>query len=253
MSEQVESIMSEPLESKEPLHYDAIFRPILSGNAFEETIERLAQAVKLGVVAPGSKLPPERELVTRLQVSRATLREAIRVLEQSGYLEAQRGRSGGTFVVHRITKTSESEARSIAQKMGNSLLDALDFRWAIEPAVAELAALRAQPTTVAWLKSLLEDVRTVSASSYRQADSRFHLAIAEATGTQSLITAVADVQMRLSDLLATIPLLDTALHHSDQQHEKILDAIIACDGKRARIEMEEHVMATANLLRGFLG
>jgi len=233
--------------------YDLIFRPVHPTNAFEETIERLAQAIKLGVVPPGSRLPSERELVTHFQISRATLREAIRALELAGYLEAQRGRSGGTFVVYRTSEASEADARRLLQEMGDHLPDVLDFRWAIEPATAELAAQRAQPADIEWLYSLLEEIRSIPRLEYRRVDARFHLAIAELTGSRSLITAVTDIHMQLNDLLAAFPLLDASLRHSNQQHEQIVRSIAAHDGKRTSAEMEEHIMATANLLRGFLG
>ncbi len=252
MSKQLESIPTEQDEHRESPSYDTIFRPVHTANAFEETVERLAQAVKLGVVAPGAKLPPERELVAMLGVSRATLREAIRVLEQSGYLRAHRGRSGGTFVVDRAQPPSENDARHLAQQMGNTLLDVLDFRWAVEPAVAELAATRATPEHIERLKSLLQVMRPLPRSDYRRADAQFHLAIAEIT-SQSLINAVVSIQMQLTDLLASIPLLEPNLRHSDQQHHAMVEAIRCGDGKRARAIMEEHVLATANLLRGFLG
>ena len=77
----------------------AVFRAVRTGNAFEETVERLLEGVKLGVYAPGDRLPPERELTRRLGVSRITLREALRELAAAGYVETKRGRFGGTFVI----------------------------------------------------------------------------------------------------------------------------------------------------------
>src|SRR5512132_1788780 len=85
------------------LAVDVVFRPIRTGNAFEEAVERVLHAIKLGVVTAGERLPPERDLAVRLGVSRVTLREAIKVLEQAGYVESVRGRSGGTFVTYRAT------------------------------------------------------------------------------------------------------------------------------------------------------
>src|SRR3954449_4493469 len=76
-----------------------MWRPVRGGNAFEITVARLAQAIRLGLVPVGERLPPERELAERLQVSRVTLREAIGALREAGFLESRRGRSGGTFVV----------------------------------------------------------------------------------------------------------------------------------------------------------
>ena len=88
------------------LAVEVVFRPIRSGNVFEETVERVLHAIKLGVVTAGERLPAERELAVRLGVSRMTLRDALRVLEQAGYVESHRGRSGGTFVTYRATPGS---------------------------------------------------------------------------------------------------------------------------------------------------
>jgi GntR family transcriptional regulator, transcriptional repressor for pyruvate dehydrogenase complex len=77
---------------------EAVFMPVQPASTFEETVERLGSAIRLGLLAPGAQLPPERELATRLRISRSTLRQALTALVQSGHLISQRGRSGGTFV-----------------------------------------------------------------------------------------------------------------------------------------------------------
>ena len=73
----------------------AVFSPVPVRNAFEVTVERLAQGIKLGVLIEGDRLPPERELSSTFGVSRVTLREALRALEQAGRIEIRRGRQGG--------------------------------------------------------------------------------------------------------------------------------------------------------------
>jgi GntR family transcriptional repressor for pyruvate dehydrogenase complex len=78
---------------------DALFRPVRAGNAFEETVSRLLQAIRLGIVPPGDALPAERDLAMRFSVSRDTVRDAIRSLSDAGFLVSRRGRYGGTFVV----------------------------------------------------------------------------------------------------------------------------------------------------------
>src|SRR5258705_3278808 len=77
---------------------EAVFRPLRVGNSLEDTVARLMQTIRLGVVAPGEALPSERELALRFSVSRDTVREAIRELSDAGYLVPRRGRYGGTFV-----------------------------------------------------------------------------------------------------------------------------------------------------------
>src|SRR5919198_5732754 len=121
---------------------DAVFRPVRAGNAFEEAVERLLQSIKLGLVAPGERLPPERDLATRLGVSRVTLREAIRALQQAGYVESRRGRYGGTFVNATLPRARRVGLRRLARELGPSLDDALTFREVLETGAAEAAAAR---------------------------------------------------------------------------------------------------------------
>lgn len=232
----------------------AVFRPLKTGNIFEETVERLAQTIKLGVVARGERLPSERELAERLNVSRVTLREAIKALQQAGFVESRRGRAGGTFVVYEANRPPTGDARRVARLMGGvELFDALDFRLVVEPGAAELAAERAlDDSGRSYLRSCLRAVQTATTKAHRVADSRLHLAIAEVSGSASLAAAVTDVQMRLNELLAAIPVLARNIDHSNAQHAAIVNAILAGNARRARSAMEEHVAGTAALLRGFL-
>ena len=76
----------------------SLFKPVQPPTAFEQTVERLATAIKLGFLPPGGQLPPERELARQLEISRTTLRQALTALTQSGLVTTSRGRRGGTFV-----------------------------------------------------------------------------------------------------------------------------------------------------------
>ena len=74
---------------------EAVFAPVHSQTAFEETVDRLGTAIKLGLLPPGTRLPAERELCARLGIARSTLRQALVALGQSGHLHATRGRAAG--------------------------------------------------------------------------------------------------------------------------------------------------------------
>src|SRR5919197_3048374 len=187
---------------------ETVFRAVRGGNAFEETVERLLQAIKLGLVRTGDRLPAERDLAVRLGVSRMTLREAIRELQRAGYVESRRGRFGGTFVVYRPDAAAASgDVRAIARRMGESLDDALAFRRVLEVGAVELAAARRLTADQrGYLGQRLAECTAAPPAEYRQHDSRLHLAFAELAGSPSLVAAVADVRMRLNELLDAIPL-----------------------------------------------
>lgn len=233
---------------------DAVLRPVREGNTFEEAVQRILQAIKLGAATAGQRLPAERELAKRLGISRVTLREALRALIDAGYVESRRGRSGGTFVTYRPDEHPAAEPPSRSEVIGR-LDDILMLRRAVEPGVAELAAER--PLEEAARQRLSARLAEVPANgaraAHRMADARLHLAIAEVTGSAALVAAVADVQMSLGDLLAAIPVLATNIEHSHDQHRAIVQAILDGEPQQARTHMRAHVEATAALLRGFLG
>ena len=232
---------------------DAVFRPVRTGNPFEEAVERLLQAIKLGVVVPGDRLPSERDLAARLNVSRVTLREAIHALAEAGYVESRRGRYGGTFVNEHLPKSHRNPAKRLARELGDGLEDALVLRSALETGAAEAAAARAlSEAEREHLCRCLAETSAATLTDYRRLDSRLHLAIAEVTGSPSLTSATADVRMRLNELLDAIPLLERNIQHSNDQHQAIVDAILADDPEAARRAMQEHLSGTAALLRAFL-
>jgi len=230
----------------------ALFRPVRTRNAFEETVERLLQAIRLGVAAPGEKLPAERDLAARLGVSRVTLRDAIRAIADAGYVESRRGRYGGTFVVAALP----GNPRSTKDAPAGELEDVLTLRGVLETGAAEAAAARTlTPADRQHLSAALVDVAgvsTVDQAEYRRRDSRLHLAIAEVTASPSLTSAVADIRTRVNELLDAIPLLAANIEHSNAQHQTIVAAILTGDAAAARLAMAEHLEGTAALLRGFL-
>ena len=225
-----------------------------AGNAFEETLERLLTAIKLGIVTPGARLPPERDLAERLSVSRVTLREAMRALQQSGYVESRRGRYGGTIVKEVLPKLNKTAARRLAKQTGADLEDVLVLREVLEVGAAERAAVnRHDDADAKHLTACLHDCEHATGlADYRRLDSRFHLAVAEVAGSPSLTAAVAKSRMRVHGFLDAIPLIERNVVHSETQHAKIVAAIIAGDREAARLAMAEHLSATAALLRGFL-
>ena len=93
------------------------------------------------MVAPGEKLPAERELAVQLGISRVTLREAIRALQDAGYLEVRRGRYGGAFVTYVPPVPGAADLRQVVADMGAAdLADALTFRMAVECGAAQVLA-----------------------------------------------------------------------------------------------------------------
>jgi DNA-binding FadR family transcriptional regulator len=224
-----------------------LFRPVRSGNAFEDTVARLLQTIRLGVVAPGEALPAERELAARFSVSRDTVREAIRSLSDAGYLVARRGRYGGTFV------TTDLPTAVAVAPTAPDIDDVLGLRSILEVGAARAAAERELGASDReLLLARLSETESATGADYRRLDSRLHLAIAEVVGLPSLISLIADNRTRVNALLDGIPLLRRNIVNSNQQHAEIVAAILDGDGRRAAEQMAEHLAGSAALLHGFL-
>ncbi|MGH3627314.1 MAG: FadR/GntR family transcriptional regulator, partial [Sciscionella sp.] len=170
-----------------------------------------------------------------------------------GYVESRRGRYGGTFVNQVLPVPRELRAEDLARQLGGALEDALTLRAVVEAGAAEMAAAGTlTPANRRQLRTRLAETAVAELGDYRRKDSRLHLAIAEVTASPSLISAVADVRMRLNELLDSIPLLPPNIEHSNRQHAQIVTAILDGDPEGARQAMAEHLQGTAALLRGFL-
>ncbi|CAN5123604.1 GntR family transcriptional regulator [soil metagenome] len=232
---------------------DTVLRAVRGRHAFESCVEQLATAIRLGVYPRGSTLPPERELAERMGVSRATLREAIVALRAADFVNTTRGRGGGTVVSYRAKRPSARSAPALMSR-SEELLDTLVFRRVVEPGACHIAATRELSAEQRnFLVTAHDEVATATdPAKHRQADSRFHLAIAAVTDSALTVRSVTEVQADLHDMLSAIPVLDVNIEHSSQQHRAILDAILKREPTKARRVMESHCDDSAALLRGLL-
>jgi GntR family transcriptional repressor for pyruvate dehydrogenase complex len=225
----------------------AVFEPVQPPTTFEETVERLGTAIRLGILSPGLRLPSERELAEQLGISRSTLRQAITTLVQSGHLTSVRGRGGGTFVVHEPPIAEGSPAGPVRPDWR----EVLDLRIAIEIGAATLAATRASEDDLTLMRGCVERMAAASEfDDYRRADIRFHMAIAEASGVPRLMTLVGEVEAEVSELIAHIAHPPEVLDHSNAEHARMIDAFQRRDGARAVRVLRRHLEGTEHILAG---
>ncbi|MET9732320.1 FCD domain-containing protein [Streptomyces sp. NPDC006458] len=228
-----------------------VLRPVRAGNGFEEALEQILQVVRLGLVPAGGRLPAERELAERLGISRVTLREVLKVLQDQGLVESRRGRYGGTFVLARADGGGEDELRR--RVAGVDVEDVLRFREVLEVGAVELCAAHGlTEERAARLREALARTHDAPLTDYRRLDTLLHLTLAELSGSPSLTAQYAAVRAGVNDLLDCIPLLVRNLEHSQRQHTALVEAVLDGDADAAREIMREHCAGTAALLRGFL-
>ncbi|MFE7570168.1 FadR/GntR family transcriptional regulator [Streptomyces sp. NPDC057539] len=245
---------NEPVDPPDADPLTPVLRPVRAGNGFEEALEQILQVVRLGLVAGGERLPAERELAERLRISRVTLRDVLKVLQDQGLLESRRGRYGGTFVRPRPDTPARGAEEELRRRVaGVDIEDVLRFREVLEVGAAELCA--GHPLTGEQrerLRSALAATQDAPLTEYRRLDTMLHLTLAELSGSATLTAQYAAVRATVNDLLDCIPLLVRNLEHSQRQHTALVEAVLDGDVDGAREIAREHCGGTAALLRGFL-
>ena len=227
---------------------EAVFQPVRPPTTFEETVERLGTAIRLGLLAPGSQLPPERELAGELRISRSTLREALTTLTQSGHLVAHRGRGGGTFVAE-----SPPLAELGSEPLGQQAWAVLEHRVAIETGAVILACERAGDDDLDRLDELVDTMgEHGDFEVYRRADVRFHIGIAEAAHSPRLLAEMTEVQGSMSGLIGLIAHPPQVLSHANGQHRDLVRLLRRSEATRAVGLMREHMEGTEHILSGLL-
>jgi GntR family transcriptional regulator, transcriptional repressor for pyruvate dehydrogenase complex len=227
----------------------AVFEPVQTATMFEETVERLGTAIRLGLLAPGDRLPPERDLADQFGIARSTLRQALTSLTESGHLVAHRGRGGGTFVAD----TPPMAESTRVELSGGHWRELLDYRVAVEVGTVVLAAERIDAAGLARLRDLVETMRMPGEFSiFRRADVFFHLGLAEATGSPRLVSAMTELQGEMSELIAHIAHPIPVLEQSNAQHADLVRLLERRDACRAARLIREHVQGTEKVLIGLL-
>jgi DNA-binding FadR family transcriptional regulator len=241
-------------ETQEPLAVAraVVFSPVAEPGPVEQTVRRLGEALGLGLLEVGERLPPEPELAERLGIAPMTLRQALAILREAGYVETRRGRGGGTFVRRAAPPPPLRKARERLRSLTvDDLRDLTDYRVAVAGASAELAATRASQAELEGMRILVEEMAAPPAfESFRRADSRFHVAIASAAKSPRLTAAETRLQTEVGDLMRLIPHPPEALRVSNGQHRGILEAISRRDPGAARLLTEQHVRGTGDFLLG---
>jgi GntR family transcriptional regulator, uxu operon transcriptional repressor len=209
--------------------------------------ERIQELIRRQGISAGARLPPERELAALLEVSRASLREALIALELGGVVEVRGG--SGVYV------NQEPRSPAAVPEAGPGPFEVLSARSVIETEVAAMAAKNASGAALdAILAAMLEMERShEDRSSNEQADRNFHLAIARASGNAALVGVIdylwrqrSNLWHRLKEHYRTEELRKATL----LDHRAIFDAIAARDPAAARKAMRTHLQRVSRTFAG---
>ena len=213
--------------------------PIRPRQRYEQVADRLAADIRAGRLAPGERLPSERDLARRLEVGRASVREAIAALQVAGMVETRPG--SGSFV-------AAGAAERTREDRDSSPSDLLEARELLEPAVARLAAQRGRPDdeVEALLAAMEQAAGDGNLAGWNDCDRRFHRRIAALTGN-AVVLELADriaavmnepLWQRLRDDSIAVP-GRTTLHLAE--HRMIYEAIADGDADAAELYATQHI------------
>lgn len=211
----------------------------------EEVFSALVQAISIGELRAGDKLPPEGQLATEFDVAPMTLRQALQQLRDLGFVDTRRGRNGGTYIKDDIAARLESLFRE-QEVTVVGLRDLTDWRRAISGEASALAAERGTAEELKLLAGYADEYHQVylHTAERRLADSRFHIFIAEMARNPHLLEAEREIQEQLTRVLRVFPQAASDCGHDFAQHVGLLEAIEQADSERARTELQQHVEAT---------
>ncbi len=214
--------------------------PVRPADLTENVVRQLKACILRGIIKPGERLPPERELATLLKISRGSLRQALKALQVMGVLEVIQG--SGAY----LTNASEAILRDPADLLiplkGHSFAEMYEARRAMEAESAASAARRSTPEDIRRMRQEIESMRKISMNTRRfvERDMAFHRHIAVASGNSIFVWFIVLLQKVLAKGQLTHA-RNERLHLLTQEHARIVDAIEARDPDAARERMLTHL------------
>jgi len=218
------------------------FRPIRQFRVSEEVTEQLKQSILMGHFKAGDKLPPERDLAEEFQVSRVAIREALRKLENSGFIVTRQGSTGGAYVTDLTFEHLIHAFLDLFLADKISIPELHQVRLLVEPEVARLAALKVTPEYIQRLKDSLEAEESPISSLSEDVErkQKMHFILAEMCGNRFLEALVGSL-MGLTRKAVEAVEADPHYMHPAGMHHPIVDAVLAKDSEGAAEAMRKNI------------
>ena len=220
----------------------ALVQPVKRDRLYQGIVQQIEGLLERGELKPGDQLPPERQLAEQFQVSRASVREALRSLELLGIVETRAG--GGTFVRQAQPDDLARPLQSLITR-GHTLTDVIDVRGLVEPAVAERAAQNITKEEIAELRQIIaaQERKVAAGEPYVEEDTRFHEVIGTAARNELLVTVLGVIWDVLRASREEWLLTEKRAHGSIEAHRRILAALEQHDPTAARTAAADHIQA----------
>ncbi len=225
-----------------------MFKQVKQSKAYQDVVDQIQEAIMAGTLKAGSLLPAERELKEQFSISRGTLREALRVLEQKGLIEIRTGVTGGSMVREVNSDNLSDNLGLLIRNRAVSLRDLAEFREGMEGGVAALAAQRADEQGIADLQRRLGEAQAhlkegrKGWDAFVRTDEQIHMALARMSGNPLFITVLESVYHNIHTYYENyLPWNRALLLENYSDLREIVDAVSAADPERAREVAQGHV------------
>jgi DNA-binding FadR family transcriptional regulator len=234
-----------------------MFTKVRQVRAFEGIIQQVEAAILQGNLTAGDRLPSERELQEMLDVSRNTLRESLRVLEQKGLIEIRQGNRGGIFVKEINADSMTDSLGLFVQSQRITMEQISEFRQDLEGLVTRRAALRADSKTMADVERLLEKAEELAQKgpsqweAFMQADKEIHLALARLAGNplHHFFLETVHTNLHRYHITAYLPRDEQTITTTLRELKGIVKAVSRGNGERAERLAREHVQRATESMK----
>ncbi|UCF88593.1 MAG: FadR family transcriptional regulator [bacterium] len=218
-----------------------MFKPVKKTRVYEEIVVKVKKMIEKGRLHSGDQLPSERELAEVFNVSRSSVREALRSLETQGYLESRQG--DGTYIARQPVETLVNPLANVIFTEKDGQMQLFEMRRIIEPQLAYLAAERATPEELDMLEKAVEEQERAMAKgeSGMEVDKTFHYILAQAAGNKVILSIVDNIMDLLSESRDKYLQVEGRPGMSLVRHREILQAIKTGDKDLAARVMHEHL------------
>jgi len=208
-------------------------------------VNQIKEAIFQKKLKVGDKLPSERQLMEQFEASRVTVREALRILEQSGILEIRRGIEGGAYVRDPNTKFINSFLQDMFSLGKIKIPDLTEARLAVEPFSARLATERCNEENLTILRKNIEETKEcLDKKNYEDArllNLEFHRLIAQTSRNMVIFFMIDSMMDIMENNIASIVLSPLSVFETAKYHEQICDAMEKGEMNRAEEIMFKHI------------
>jgi GntR family transcriptional repressor for pyruvate dehydrogenase complex len=226
------------------------FTPVQKVSAYESIVQQVEGAIESGELKPGDRLPSERQLMTDFSVSRATVREALRVLQSNDLIESRPGDPRGPVVMPYSPRVLEKAMSRLAHLESISRVELLQFRLLLEGHSSMLAAIHRTEEDLALIQQhahVLKDIANLDGARFGQQVDRFHAAIRRASGNKLIEVCGNVVGGIMADLVDRR--LSVDVDRRSRLEQSAGDASLLVNAIANRQPREAASIAVANIYR----